>query len=96
MTPTGPAEKAGIEPGDVVIEFNGKVNAMRDLPRIVADTPIGKKVPVKIFRKGRTLTLWRRSAGWRMARRSCRCRDSAGQAGQRTAVVTVLGMTVAR
>ncbi len=49
----GPAKPAGIEPGDVVVQFDGRpVKEMRDLPRIVADTPVGKDVEVVIIRKG--------------------------------------------
>ena len=56
VTPTGPAEKAGVEAGDVIVEFNGKpVAEMKDLPRIVADTPVGAKVPVKVMRKGKEM-----------------------------------------
>ncbi len=50
----GPAEKAGIQRGDVVVSFNGKnVDEMKDLPYIVASTPIGATVQVKVIRKGR-------------------------------------------
>jgi serine protease Do len=50
----GPAKPAGIEPGDVVIKFDGRdIREMRDLPRIVADTPVGKDVEVVIVRKGK-------------------------------------------
>ena len=43
----GPAKPAGIEPGDVIVKFDGKdIKEMRDLPRVVADTPVGKEVPV--------------------------------------------------
>jgi len=49
----GPAEKAGIQRGDVVVSFDGKkIDEMKDLPYIVASTPIGKTVPVKVIRKG--------------------------------------------
>jgi serine protease Do len=50
----GPAKPAGIEAGDVIVKFDGKdIKEMRDLPRIVADTPVGKDVEVLIVRKGK-------------------------------------------
>lgn len=53
-----PAEKAGIKIGDVITRFDGQeVAAMRRLPRIVAGTGIGKKVPVEIFRAGESKTV---------------------------------------
>lgn len=58
ITEGGPAEEAGIEEGDVIIEFDGKeIEEMRNLPKIVADTPIGKKVKVVVWRDGREKTL---------------------------------------
>jgi serine protease Do len=56
----GPSAKAGIEPGDVIVEFNGKpVSGRDDLIRIVAGTKPGTTVPVKILRdkKERSLSL---------------------------------------
>ncbi len=53
----GPAKPAGIEPGDVVVKFDGRdVREMHDLPRIVADTPVGKEVEVVVIRKGKEET----------------------------------------
>jgi serine protease Do len=53
----GPAKPAGIEPGDVIVKFDGKdIKEMRDLPRVVADTPVGKDVPVIVIRKGKEET----------------------------------------
>jgi serine protease Do len=53
----GPAKPAGIEPGDVVVKFDGHdVKEMHDLPRIVADTPVGKEVDVVVIRKGKEET----------------------------------------
>ncbi len=50
----GPAKPAGIEPGDVVVKFDGKdIKEMRDLPKIVAETPVGKDVDVLIIRRGK-------------------------------------------
>jgi TPR repeat protein len=49
----GPAKVAGIERDDLIVRFDGKViNEMRDLPRVVADTPIGKDVEVIVLRGG--------------------------------------------
>ena len=54
----GPADKAGIKGGDVVLRFNGQeVKEMRNLPRIVAETPVGKGVPVVVWRDGKEVTL---------------------------------------
>jgi serine protease Do len=48
-----PAEKAGVEAGDIILRFDGKtVNASSDLPRIVGNTRPGSKVPVQVWRKG--------------------------------------------
>ncbi|MEC8109699.1 MAG: DegQ family serine endoprotease [Pseudomonadota bacterium] len=54
----GPAAKGGIQPGDVIVEFDGKpIEKMRDLPRIVAETDIGAKVKVELFRQGKLETV---------------------------------------
>ncbi len=48
-----PARKAGLEPGDIILGFDGKkVEEYNDLPRIVAATPVGKKVGIKVLREG--------------------------------------------
>ena len=58
ITPGGPAEAAGIQAGDVIVKFDGKeVADMRHLPRMVAETEIGKSVPVEVWRKGKKLDL---------------------------------------
>ncbi len=54
VTPGGPADKAGVEQGDVIVNFDGKpVGDSKDLPRIVAATPVGKSVTVKLLRDGK-------------------------------------------
>jgi serine protease Do len=56
VLPGSPAEKAGIEQGDIIAEFDGKeVAGAKDLPQIVASTPVGKSVDVKLWRGGKAL-----------------------------------------
>ena len=58
VTPQSPAAKAGIQDGDVILKFDGKdVTSMRGLPRLVAQTPIGKDVDVELLRKGQRTSL---------------------------------------
>ena len=57
VTAGGPAEKAGIKRGDVIISFNGKqIHEMNDLPFIVGSTPVGAKVDVDVIRNGQKKT----------------------------------------
>ena len=58
VTKDGPADKAGIKQGDVVLKFDGKdITQMRGLPRIVAETETGKTADVVIWRQGKEVTL---------------------------------------
>jgi serine protease Do len=58
VTEGGPAAKAGLINGDLITAFDGKpVPDDRVLPRVVADTPIGKTVNIDLLRKGRKQTL---------------------------------------
>jgi serine protease Do len=58
VTPDSPAQKGGVQAGDVIMKFNGKdVSTMRGLPRFVAQTPIGKAVELEVLRKGQRLKL---------------------------------------
>ena len=52
-----PSDKAGIKAGDIILEFNGVlINEMRELPKIVAQTEVGKTVAVKIWRNNKEIT----------------------------------------
>jgi len=52
-----PSDKAGIKAGDIILEFNGiLIKEMKELPRIVAQTEVGKTVEVKIWRNEKELT----------------------------------------
>jgi serine protease Do len=58
VAPGGPAEKAGLQRGDIIIQFNDKpILEMSNLPMLVAETPIGKKATVTLLRDGKKRTL---------------------------------------
>ena len=58
IVPNGPSAKAGIQNGDLIMAFDGKpITDSRTLPRIVADTAIGKTVNVDLLRKGQKQTV---------------------------------------
>jgi serine protease Do len=53
----GPSAAAGFKPGDVIVSFDGKsVDDARELPKIVATTPVGKEVDVVVIRDGKEMT----------------------------------------
>ena len=53
-----PAEKAGFKQGDVILSFNGhEIVKLRDLPIVVAETPVGRSVSAKVWRRGQEVTL---------------------------------------
>jgi serine protease Do len=94
----GPVDNGSILPGDVIIKFDGKdVNEMRDLPRVVAESPVGKAVDVIIIRKGVQqtvkVTLGRLEDGEKLASAES---DQGGDkgAGEVVSTAKVLGMTI--
>ncbi len=93
----GPAKPAGIEAGDVIVKFDGKdIREMRDLPRVVADTPVGKDVDVVIIRKGKeerhVVKLGRLEDGEKLAA-ATPSKDAAPQ--EKTVVQKTLGLNLA-
>jgi serine protease Do len=93
----GPAKPAGIEAGDVIVKFDGKdIKEMRDLPRVVADTPVGKEVDVLIVRKGKEETkkvmLGRLEDGEKLAAASPK-KDAAPE--EKSVVQKTLGLNLA-
>ncbi|WP_410000522.1 DegQ family serine endoprotease [Mesorhizobium sp. SP-1A] len=97
----GPVDNGSIQPGDVVTKFDGKdIRDMHDLPRIVAESPVGKAVDVVIVRKGKEqtvkVTLGRLEDGEKLAEAD-KAKPDEGNGGDEAAPVataTVLGMTV--
>jgi len=58
LTPGGPAEKGSVLVGDVILTFDGKeVGKMRSLPRIVAETAVGERVLVEVWRQSNKVKL---------------------------------------
>ena len=52
-----PADKAGVEAGDIILEFDGKkIDTMRTLPKVVANTKVGKNVEIKIWRNKKLIS----------------------------------------
>ena len=90
----GPAKPGGIEPGDVVVKFDGRdIKEMHDLPRIVADTPVGKEVEVVVIRKGKeekhTIKIGRLEDGEKLAAADAK-KDAAPE--QKSVVQKTLGL----
>ena len=79
VEPGGPAERAGVQPGDIILKFGGQpVEAATDLPRMVGDTKPGTKTTVTVWRKGQTRELPITVAEMQAA-------DKTAKAGQRKA-----------
>ncbi|MBI3440572.1 MAG: DegQ family serine endoprotease [Proteobacteria bacterium] len=58
VTPRGPAEKAGIKSGDVILKFDGNaIDHSRQLPKLVAEAEVGKKSTLTVWRKGHEETI---------------------------------------
>ena len=58
VRPNSPASDAGVEPNDVILEFNRRpVESVRDLTRAVADTPVGSTAPMVVLRDGQRVRL---------------------------------------
>jgi serine protease Do len=53
-----PADQAGVKAGDVITQFDGqKIVQSSDLPKLVANTPVGRQVPLTVMREGKPVTL---------------------------------------
>ena len=69
VEPNGPAEKAGIQEGDVVLKFNGSpIEKRSDLPRMVGATKPGSKATVSVWRKGAAKLQYHTARPWRQGR----------------------------
>ena len=58
VEPNSPAALSNIQAGDIIIEFNEqKISSFKDLPKVVAETPIGSQVVVKVWRNGEIIDI---------------------------------------
>jgi serine protease Do len=93
----GPAEGAQIRAGDVILEFDGKpIEQMRRLPRIVAETEVGKTVPVKIWRDGREATISVKVGALEESEESVAAATPGAEPPAITEKIEAIGITVAR
>jgi serine protease Do len=80
---TGPASRAGLRSGDIILEFNGQVIHDRsDLPPLVAVTPVGKTVPLKILRDGKTQNINVTIAALKGEKEAATEKDASGEGKQ--------------
>jgi serine protease Do len=90
----GPAREAGVEPGDVILKFDGKdVPHVRQLPRIVAETVIGKDIEVEVWRKGKIVNL-QVQVGELKEDKVALAKSSSSDEETKTSTVSALGMTL--
>ena len=96
----GPVDNGTVQAGDVIIKFDGKdIHEMRDLPRVVAESPVGKAVDVVIVRKGVEqtvkVTLGRLEDGEKLASgENGKAGQDKGDKAPAVSSASVLGMTV--
>jgi len=96
----GPVDDGSIEAGDVIIRFDGKeIDVMRDLPRVVAESPVGEAVDVVVIRKGEEqtikVTLGRLEDGEQLASAETGDNSDADVPDAEPAAIVTLGMTLA-
>jgi serine protease Do len=96
----GPVDDGSIMPGDVILSFDGKpVRTMRDLPRVVAESPVGKEVDVLIVRRGEEqtvrVTLGRLEDSERQAQAGVEMEEDEGTPDGDVETAEVLGLTLA-
>jgi serine protease Do len=95
VSDNGPAQVAGIQPGDVILTFDGKpVIDMRHLPRLVAETPVDKLVPVTVWRKRQETALQVKVGRLAETETASNNQDNPKPTPSPAATVTALGMTL--
>lgn len=97
VTDGGPAQKAKVKVGDVILSFDGKpIEEMRNLPRIVAETSVGKAVNVEIWRKGKKITLSVSLGEFPEDDKVASVRSNGSRSDSKAETVKTLGLTMSR
>jgi serine protease Do len=92
----GPAAKAGLVAGDVILKFNNQdIGEMRRLPRIVADSRVGATVPVEVWRKGERRRLSITLAELPEEEQVASVPDKAPEPMEKTSTIAELGLVLA-
>src|SRR5262245_26180726 len=95
VTDESPADKAGIKAGDVITEWDGRtVTRSEELPRLVAETPVGREVTVTVLRDGKPLRLTARVA--KLDEPDQRVAGEAGEKGKLGVAVEPVTPAIAR
>ncbi|MES2253126.1 MAG: Do family serine endopeptidase [Pseudomonadota bacterium] len=95
VTSDGPAKKANIQDGDIIIEYDHKpINDQNRLSRLVGETEIGKTVPVKVWRKDKEIMLNVTVGEYEEAVKTGKTEDLNTEKGSNAGVVEILGITL--
>jgi serine protease Do len=97
VDPAGPAGKAGVQTGDVILAFEGQaLNDSSELPPLVGATPVGSKVELKVLRDGKELTLRPVIGTLKDDARQASVHDEAARSGKALLNVSVQALTDAQ
>ncbi len=96
LTEGGPAEKANLRVGDVILSFDGKpIEEMRSLPRIVAETAVGKASKVVVWRKGNEVKLRVKLGEFPEDEKLTAVASKNNHSGKKSKALKTLGLTMA-
>lgn len=96
VTHDGPAKKAEILEGDIIIEYDGKaISEQNRLTRLVGETEIGKTVPIKVWRKGKEIILQVTVGEYEEAVKNGKLDEADPKKVQNAITTDILGMSLA-
>lgn len=97
LTSKGPAAEAGIEPGDIILEFDGKeINEKNRLSRVVGETEVGKSVKVKLWRKGKEVIVNTKLGEFETSTDSSTSEPTKGAKNPSAELIEVLGLKISK